>query len=81
MNHHYITPTECGCDNEFCNICVGGLDVCSVCGLFEGGLTTHCPGVKAYGKSDEVYAGKIDFRDGQWVEGVTIHMQHIYGKK
>jgi len=51
------------------SVCDGGLTICKVCKSYEGGLTTDCPGeVVSYEKSGEVYAGKIDFRDGQWVE-------------
>ena len=45
----------------------GGLSVCSVCGNFEGGLSTHCPGIKATDKADDIYAGKFDFVNGAWV--------------
>jgi hypothetical protein len=43
------------------------LFVCGVCGAFEGGLPTECPGYSiGADKADEVYAGKIDFIDGEW---------------
>ena len=81
MDHDYETSKTCGCSNPYCVVCVGDLAVCRVCGLYEGSLTTECPGVQCYSeKSSDVYAGKIDFRNGQWVEGVTKHMQHIYGE-
>jgi len=51
------------------NIVEGGLAVCKVCGGGEGSLTTDCPGEKIpYEKDQRVYAGKIDYREGQgWV--------------
>lgn len=69
MNHVYIEPKDCNCgDDPSCQICQGGLAVCKVCGLLEGGLTTDCPGVPSHDKGDEVYAGKLDYREGQgWV--------------
>lgn len=57
------------CDKPHCMICDGGLSHCTTCGLFEGSLTTECPGVQCYAeKADDVYAGKLDFLDGEWVE-------------
>ena len=82
MNHDYFDSKTCGCGGRpFCPICEGGLACCRACGLYEGSLTTDCSGYECFKeKSDEVYAGKIDFRDGKWVDGVTIHMQHAYSK-
>ncbi|MBR8043188.1 NADAR family protein [Burkholderia cenocepacia] len=45
----------------------GGLAICRVCGLGEGALTTHCPGARAGAYADDVYAGKLDFVEGSWV--------------
>ena len=84
MEHRYAKhcKPDGPCDREFCSICVGGLAVCEVCNLYEGSLTTECPGVPSYGEhADAVYAGKEDFRGGKWVEGYTVHMAHIYGPK
>ena len=53
-----------------CMVCDGGLGICTVCHCIEGSLATECPGFdcwKEYG--DRIYQGKIDFRDGRWVEG------------
>ena len=56
------------------------LDHCVLCGGFEGGLTTHCSGVRVSADdSDRVYKGLIDYRDGKWVNQPTIHMSHAYG--
>jgi len=58
------------CRQLYCPICEGGLTACSRCGLYEGSLTTHCPGVQSYAEhSDAVYRGEEDFFEGQWVKG------------
>lgn len=58
------TRSDCG---GTCPTCT--LFVCSVCGLFEDALTTDCPGVPSFDKSEDIYkTGKLDFRDGAWVE-------------
>ena len=49
------------------------LSVCSVCGLSEGAQTTHCPGEPSGHRADEVYAGKRDYRDGEWIEACSTH--------
>lgn len=49
------------------NCCV--LFTCAVCTAWEGGLTTECPGrVTTYDEQEQVYAGKIDFINGQWIK-------------
>ena len=79
--HDYKTAKDCKCDNPYCNVCEGGLEICKVCGLYEGSLTTDCPGERVDGDSaDKVYQGKMDYRNGEWVQGVTIHMRHVYGE-
>jgi len=71
MKHAYKTPEECDCDkfDTNCPICDGGLVFCKVCGGFEGGLTTDCPGQNIpMDTNDAVYAGKLDYREGKgWV--------------
>ena len=56
------------CMAHFCSVCDGGLFICSVCSLTERSLTTHCPGVDAFDRGEETYAGKLDFRNGVWIE-------------
>lgn len=46
----------------------GGLAICKVCGLAEGALTTDCPETSASNRSDDIYSGKIDYREDAWVE-------------
>lgn len=63
------TPHECGCGRTACMFCDGGLFACDDCDSFEGGTTTHCPGQRMTAeRRDEVYAGHLDFREGQWVK-------------
>lgn len=52
-----------------CQFCEGGLFACTVCGGFEGTLTTDCCGRKLTSEEkDRIYhAANLDFRDGEWV--------------
>jgi hypothetical protein len=44
------------------------LFICKVCGTFEGGLATECPGEKiTIEQADDIYQGKIDFIGGRWI--------------
>ena len=46
-----------------------GLAHCKVCGGAEGSLPTDCPKVQITEEQDaDIYSGKIDFKDGEWVE-------------
>lgn len=58
-----------------CPYCDGGLGLCTVCGLAEGALTTHCPGRKVTeAEEKEIYEnGTLDYRDGQWVNEGSPH--------
>lgn len=79
MQHKYIEPKDHNCNNPYCPICEGGLSVCSVCGLLEGSLTTECPCVPSYQEyADDVYEGKIDYRNGEWVNKVSRHTPVFY---
>lgn len=67
------------CYNESCMICDGGLFICTLCYLLEGSLTTECP--KAFQTPEtahEVHAGRLDFRDGSWVTGISPHSPAAY---
>lgn len=60
------------CDKPACPICDGGLFLCSVCGSAEGATTSSCPGQQMTADQiDAVYAGTLDYRNGQWVEGTS----------
>lgn len=55
------------CNEEGCCVCEGGLAWCVTCGGAEASMPTECPGVAmTQGQQDEVQAGRIDFRGGQW---------------
>lgn len=44
------------------------LACCRRCGGVEGALPTDCPGVRmTLQQADDVYSGRDDYRDGQWV--------------
>jgi hypothetical protein len=59
------------CTDERCQICIGGLSLCNVCGGAEGSLPTECPGVRMTEQQEElVYAGVLNFIDGQWNRAV-----------
>ncbi len=62
--HKNCGNADCG---GSCNLCC--LAVCKVCKAYEGSLTTECPLVIATSEQqDLVYAGKLDFINGKWVE-------------
>lgn len=45
-----------------------GLAHCQVCNGGEGSLPTHCPGRRmTEQEEDDVYAGHLNFKDGNWV--------------
>lgn len=59
----------CKCQREACQFCDGGLFACTVCGGFEGTLTTECCGRKlTEEEEDRIYnKANLDFKNGQWV--------------
>jgi len=66
MEHKF--EKHINCDIPHCNICEGGLAVCTVCNCAEGSLATECPGYDCYkSHGDLIYKRKIDFRNGQWI--------------
>lgn len=70
QEHTYID----GCENKCgaCNLCC--LAVCKECGLYEGALTTHCPGRPvSFDDSQRIYEGKLNYRGGIWVEECSEH--------
>jgi hypothetical protein len=68
---------ECKCGSQHCQFCDGGLFSCTICGSFEGATTTQCPGVKMTNEQrDAVYAGQLDFRNGQWVNKASRNSPH-----
>lgn len=71
-NGESMKHVQAGCFEP--NTCGGGcwgctLGVCEVCGLFEGSLTTHCPGVPSQAEwGDKVYEERWDYKDGKWLQ-------------
>lgn len=59
-------PISRGCTCEHCN-----LAVCAVCGAYEGGLTTDCPGTRInFDRQREVYETCLDYTaDRGWHQG------------
>lgn len=46
-----------------------GLTQCELCGGAEGTLPSHCPGNRmSPSMGDLVYQGKLDFKDGKWID-------------
>lgn len=59
---------DCKCNRSGCMFCDGGLGHCTVCDGFEGTLPSSCPGARmTQEQQDRIYAGTLDYRDGQWV--------------
>jgi len=54
--------------------CDGGLGHCTVCGGFEGTLTTDCCGRELTEREkDEIYKmGTLDFAAGRWMHQAPI---------
>ncbi len=47
-----------------------GLAHCMVCNGGEGSLPSDCPGYRMPAETEEaVYAGILDYQNGQWVAG------------
>jgi len=62
-------PISRGCTCEHCN-----LSMCGVCGAYEGGLTTDCPGTNVdFDKQREVYETCLDYTDARgWHLGAPM---------
>lgn len=70
----YECPGEHEDGGWTCMFCAGGLFSCTRCGSFEGGTTTHCPGEQMGANiNDAVYAGQVDYREGEWVPVGSPH--------
>lgn len=70
MEHQWVEGCEDKCGA--CNLCC--LSICKICGLYEGALTTECPGVHVPEQvSDLIYAGEMDFKGGRWVYTPSDH--------
>ncbi len=72
ISDHVEIKCDGTCFTGRCMFCEGELFGCKVCGSHEGATTTDCPKVDMTAEQvDAVYAGTLDFRDGQWREGET----------
>lgn len=62
-------PISRYCTCEHCN-----LSVCVVCGAYEGGLTTDCPGTSiTFDRQREVYETCLDYTDDRgWHQGARM---------
>jgi len=66
---HILHGSRGECHEEKCNICEGGLGLCTVCGGAEGSMPTSCPGIRMTGtQADAVFAGTMDYVGGRWIE-------------
>lgn len=66
--------------NSFCGSCMGcNLPVCQKCGLYEGGLTTDCPGeIVSEQDTDRIYKnGDLDYRGDEWVNKPNPYNQSV----
>lgn len=58
-----FTPTSDMCSCQHCT-----LAVCRVCGAYEGGLTTDCPGVRVSADVQDLISKGLDYTDAKgWV--------------
>lgn len=73
MKHIFLVHKPGECPNEgHCQICDGGLGLCTVCGCAEGSLATECPGYQCHKTHGEaIYEGALDFKNGEWVNNVS----------
>jgi hypothetical protein len=62
-------PVSKHCTCEHCT-----LSMCAVCGAYEGGLTTDCPGTKVdFDKQREIYETPLDYTDVRgWHQGIAM---------
>jgi hypothetical protein len=72
MPHTFYTPLQAAEEDGYDRtlyrmVADGGLAVCRVCHCFEGSLPTECPGEPVSAEQqDRIYAGQVDFKDGNW---------------
>lgn len=73
----YVCPQSC--DKPYCSYCEGGLFACVRCNSAEGATTSECPGVPmTLEQVDAVYAGRLDYINGEWIEKVSPHSPASY---
>lgn len=79
MNHVWYKSGDGHQCNDMGECMSCSLDVCKVCGLYEGSLTTDCPGEKvSYDMGEEIYNRKLDYREGEgWVNKFGPHRRSV----
>jgi hypothetical protein len=75
---YYVCPGDHK-DSYNCHFCDGDLSACATCNAFEGAWPDDCPGTRMDpDQSDDVYAGRKNYRDGEWRDECCQVMRHIY---
>lgn len=60
------------CGKEWCTVCRNRLQHCTVCGARDQEQPTDCPGrPMTQEELGLVYAGDLDFKDDDWVDGLV----------
>jgi hypothetical protein len=68
--------TRCPATCDGCQLCLGGLLLCSRCKGFEGSLPTECPGEEmTFDQEMLVYEGSLNFFSGIWVDSTNIRFR------
>lgn len=70
-NHIFYNCDNCGNDEKYCDdtTCYyANLDVCKVCKLSEGSLTTHCSGRPCTPNEEHMIydQGILDYKNSKW---------------
>ena len=56
------------------------LGICRVCECSGVRLPTECPGYKCISThGEEIFRGKIDFRDGKWIQMISKNSPAQFG--
>ena len=67
MREHQLYKCVQPCQVTHCNICDGGLALCTVCNGAEASLTTECPGRKISDEEqDQIVKGNLDYNE-DWI--------------
>ncbi len=70
VRHRCLALSVLDSSESKCSACRDFEDLffCEVCGTFEGGLATECPGWHLPSEVvDLIYRGEVDFKGGEWV--------------
>lgn len=81
MSEHKLHQCTGNHEQPGCMFCDGGLSACDTCGAFEGAWPDECPGRQMSAEtSDDVYQGKLNYRNGCWHPECCQVMRHIYDR-